>query len=58
MKRTQDIKMKLDAILGKQKLSDIEMKAINGGFSCYCNGVFQGNTTSTTACCAACKVTC
>jgi len=57
MKKTQKIK-KLDAILGKQELSRNEMKLINGGFPCYCNGVYKGDYSSICACSGACGVGC
>jgi hypothetical protein len=53
MKKTNKI-ARLDAILGQQKLSKNEMKEVNGGFSCYCNGKYEGEESSVCACCSAC----
>ncbi|PBI89025.1 hypothetical protein BSF41_23940 [Flavobacterium sp. ACN2] len=39
-------------------LSKAEMKSINGGFSCSCNGRYLGEYSSASACCSACNVSC
>lgn len=53
MSKTTKMK-KIDSLLAKQKLSRNEMKSVNGGFSCYCNGKYVGNMNSVSSCWNAC----
>jgi len=56
MKKTNKI-ARLDAILGQQKLSKNEMREINGGANCYCDGTYKGDL-SPCECCSTCGVKC
>jgi hypothetical protein len=44
----------LDALAGKVELNKVEMQAIKGGFTCYCNGRLLGEYNDVTACYNAC----
>ncbi|WP_180327404.1 hypothetical protein [Labilibaculum manganireducens] len=46
--------LKIDSLLPAQKLSRNEMKAMDGGFSCYCNGTYKGEMGSIASCWNAC----
>lgn len=57
MKKTNKI-ARLDAALGKQKLSKNEMRQVNGGIACYCNGHYCCDVGSVSACCTSCGTSC
>lgn len=57
MKKVNKV-MKLDAIINRSSLTKNEMKAIKGGFACYCNGTYKGEYNDVSACCSACGVSC
>ncbi|MDV7696765.1 hypothetical protein N6B72_07530 [Chryseobacterium soli] len=39
-----------------KKLTRENMKSVQGGFACYCNGKYMGEYSSVTACAGACGV--
>jgi natural product precursor len=45
---------KISSILPKQTLTKNEMKAVRGGFSCYCGTRYVGEYSSVQACWDAC----
>jgi hypothetical protein len=39
-----------------KKLTRENMKSVQGGFACYCNGTYKGEYSSVSACAGACGV--